>query len=980
MLKIWKRALGLLVAGGMAVSLLPVTALGAGQQVSGGENLAPLTLSGETLAGGGEEETYTREGPHVDAALDVALKACPRRVEVTVSPGATALTVRTAIAEKVEVALAESGFTGAGGTVRVIGGEQEGFSLRLTDQGREETVPLKVTVIRRENRTESLEQQLARVQRGSFDFQRAEEITAESIAAQVTGMLKDEKTAASARWDETAGCWYLKLERRDEEVEAPLYLNSRVDVRFDTPALLEETQVRAVFRDDIYVAGGSLNVEGNSSNAYGAVVLPVWNYDRNFCINAQVRMTRASDDARWCGVAFGVRPSASEQADEFAFWQMALRWDATAGNGVECAQRLASGAWSPRNAAALDGRVDPQRVYQLTILYQDGVVCQYVDGALVLQAEVPDVASINGKVAFTFDGAAAELLSLQVSDEVPDLPTELALADNGYNTKVYEPKTALVMSPTLVSEQKADAAATARAERRPATLVKTLRQDLTVEDSGSHLSVAEYQRRLDRRVIMGLRIEDAATAAAFAQYAAGNGIVDVTVFSTSETVLRTACGGLTGVRGVLDFSDTLPAQALEAVFAANRAGARVVVLPAGTDRQTVRQLQARAVAVWVRSGADTLYQDILSGADGLVVDDTAAALDAVESFRPGTRVLTRVPVVTAHRGLHQTTPENTVRSAALAVAAGADAIECDVHLSADGAVMVSHNGTTGALMDQNLSIAQSTRAQLQGLTFRKNAQPGESMPTLSELFGAAAGADTVFLVEIKSPDPALIPPLVQTIRDAGMEGRVVFLSYDVAQLQRVREAMPEVSVGGLSAYTSRGADTATNLKALADNLDPLNAFYSCPQEAQTPALARAIRHRGLLCHPWTVNEYELFEQKYYDGYHGFTTDRADFATYHLTGAQAEQQRATTAAGERGAMVLQVRQEYREGSTTAPAAGCLQISGDVEVHQDARGRFWAEEPGTATVLLRADHRLPATQVPYSMYTQPVELTFTGADGQ
>lgn len=233
----------------------------------------------------------------------------------------------------------------------------------------------------------------------------------------------------------------------------------------------------------------------------------------------------------------------------------------------------------------------------------------------------------------------------------------------------------------------------------------------------------------------------------------------------------------------------------------------------------------------------------------------------------------------------------------------------------------------------------------------------------------------MFLVEIKSLDPALIPPLVRTIRESGMVDRVVFLSYEEVQLQRVRAQLPEVAVGLLDTCTQSGLDTATNLKAMAERLDPLNAFYSCPQEVQSPELTRAARHRGMLVHPWTVDEYELFEQKYYDGYHGFTTDRADFATYYLTGAEAEKTRVSTSAGEEGAVALWVRKQFRDGGVSAQAVDFVQTAGDAVVRLDGEGRFWSETPGTAEVVLGVSFTLPATQVPYQMYTLPVTLTFT-----
>ena len=182
-------------------------------------------------------------------------------------------------------------------------------------------------------------------------------------------------------------------------------------------------------------------------------------------------------------------------------------------------------------------------------------------------------------------------------------------------------------------------------------------------------------------------------------------------------------------------------------------------------------------------------------------------------------------------------------------------------------------------------------------------------------------------------------------------------------------------MGYLAACTQSGADTAANLKAMAEVLDPLCAFYSCPQEAQTTALTRAARHRGILIHPWTVDEYELFEQKYYDGYHGITTDRPDYASYYLTAVETVSAEADLKAGTEGGSALQVVRQTRCGSETVNADCFLQIGGDAVVKMDENGRLFSETPGTAVVLLGSTATLPATQVPYRMYTGPVTLTFT-----
>lgn len=930
-----------------------------------------------SLEAGGRTGTVSLE---VVSALEWAISLAPDRLTVTVVKDASAFTVRTAVAEKIENTLAPSGFTAAGGKIRVTGEEQKGFTITLTGEGQTVTLPTKVSLYRRDaSGQEVLEGQLQAVLTGDFSFNTAEEITAEAIAAQASAMVGDEKTTVAVRWSEEESCWYVTLKRQGQELEAPLYLNSRVDLTFDSPTLLNRCGIRLAAADDIYVAGGTINTVGVAGNGYEAVVFPVWNYGRDFCIQAEVRINDAVSSSRWCGLAFGVRSAGGSGTNsKYSFWQLGLRQDPTASNGVECARMLSGGAWSTQCAAPLSAAMEEGQVYTLTILYQNGVVCQYVDGVLVLRADVADQSTVDGRVAFTFDGASAELLSLSVTDQLPDLPTEVPLTANGYDTQVYEPKTGLVMSPTVVAEgDSLYAADTAAGERRPATLIKGVFSDLTVVDRGSRVSLNEYLSRLDKRVLAGFRIEDLATAAAFAQYVSANGIVDVNVFSSQLQVLQTACAGSPGVRAVLDCSAMDLADPTEAASLAGRAGSRVVILDQSDALpETVKAIQTRGVAVWVRTnGGEAAYTAILSGADGLVTDDWEGVMDAIESFPAGQRTLTRTPVITAHRGLHETAPENTERSAVLAAQAGADAIECDVHLSADGVVMVNHDATTGALMDQNLWISAATRLQLQSLMFRDKALAGDRMPTLAQLFQAVRESDTVFLVEIKSEDPALIEPLVQTVYAAGMENRVVFLSYSTEQLQRIRTRMPEAAVGYLAACTQSGADTAANLKAMAEVLDPLCAFYSCPQEAQTTALTRAARHRGILIHPWTVDEYELFEQKYYDGYHGITTDRPDYASYYLTAVETVSTEADLKAGTEGGSALQVVRQTRCGSETVNADCILQIGGDAVVKMDENGRLFSETPGTAVVLLGSTATLPATQVPYRMYTGPVTLTFT-----
>jgi len=99
----------------------------------------------------------------------------------------------------------------------------------------------------------------------------------------------------------------------------------------------------------------------------------------------------------------------------------------------------------------------------------------------------------------------------------------------------------------------------------------------------------------------------------------------------------------------------------------------------------------------------------------------------------------------AHRGLHD---ENKDENTAEAFQSAIDfdfAIECDVHLTADGRVVVHHDEDTCRMMDSCLVIERSLLTDLKKLKHLKSMKP---MMTLEELLDLVSG-QVPLLVEIK---------------------------------------------------------------------------------------------------------------------------------------------------------------------------------------------------------------------------------------
>jgi len=117
------------------------------------------------------------------------------------------------------------------------------------------------------------------------------------------------------------------------------------------------------------------------------------------------------------------------------------------------------------------------------------------------------------------------------------------------------------------------------------------------------------------------------------------------------------------------------------------------------------------------------------------------------------------PVV-GHRGNRAYAPENTIEAFAQAVALGADAIEFDVHLSADGIPVVHHDPRVDRTTDGKGEVMRMTFAQLRtldaGARFTKDGGKtfpyrgmGHRIPSFDEV--VEAFPTTPLLVEIKNP-------------------------------------------------------------------------------------------------------------------------------------------------------------------------------------------------------------------------------------
>ena len=218
------------------------------------------------------------------------------------------------------------------------------------------------------------------------------------------------------------------------------------------------------------------------------------------------------------------------------------------------------------------------------------------------------------------------------------------------------------------------------------------------------------------------------------------------------------------------------------------------------------------------------------------------------------------PVI-AHRGASGSAPENTIAAFELAVRQGADAIELDVRLTADGVPVVLHDATLDRTTDRRGLLSSLSVTELHevdagarftpdgGRTFRFHAA-GVRIPTLAEVLRAFP--EMPLLLEVK--EPAAQEEVRRVLIDESAAERCVLASEHHDALQVFRE--PPFAVAASSAEI--GALYWAVLLRRVPSSVPYRTLSVPVRHRGLPVPTRgfvaAARRLGCPVHVWTVND------------------------------------------------------------------------------------------------------------------------------
>ncbi len=208
------------------------------------------------------------------------------------------------------------------------------------------------------------------------------------------------------------------------------------------------------------------------------------------------------------------------------------------------------------------------------------------------------------------------------------------------------------------------------------------------------------------------------------------------------------------------------------------------------------------------------------------------------------------PLVIAHRGASGTLPENTKLAFAKAIDLGADAIEFDLQLTADGVAIVIHDETLDRTTTGSGRVSETTFDEIRALdagSWFAASFAGLEVPTLEEVLDAL-GSQVLLNIELKPDERVdkLVRHAVTAVARFELFGSVVFSSFNARALEALRHLVPDARIGVLA--------LPGELDERFDLAGRLEAEVLCPTVAMVDSeLVRRAHRARLQVWAWTAN-------------------------------------------------------------------------------------------------------------------------------
>ena len=189
-------------------------------------------------------------------------------------------------------------------------------------------------------------------------------------------------------------------------------------------------------------------------------------------------------------------------------------------------------------------------------------------------------------------------------------------------------------------------------------------------------------------------------------------------------------------------------------------------------------------------------------------------------------------LVAAHRGSVSQAPENTLAAFRWAEGVGADLVEADLRIGADGSLVVIHDVSVDRTTNGRGKVSDLSLGTLKDL----DAGGGQPIPTMAEVLAFVRTSDLQLLLDVKDSERIDAQTLVSAIKGQGVQQQVLIGSRSARLVGALKTSAPELKV-----------------LAMIPDVDSLDEFIARDVDAvrlwarwarKDPALVDAVRRAG----------------------------------------------------------------------------------------------------------------------------------------
>lgn len=638
------------------------------------------------------------------------------------------------------------------------------------------------------------------------------------------------------------------------------------------------------------------------------------NYNKNYTIECDVTFKNTTDQSRWFGLVFRDQ---EQKNQKYPYYQLDFRQNTALNNSVELTYVYSDGGYSYPYTGSWGndnpGILTSEDKIHITLSLQDATAfCSLSTGNYSHSFEVnlPNIS--NGDFGFQASGATVLIENIKISLD-PNVKVSSNANTEDSLVNIYDNGVVGLMPHLIASGSFAEEIYGVNANTQQ-FFAKVKDRDLfSINDEKMDVTLNDAFLEFSGTFIPNLEINDLTSLENVVEVCKSFGISDLVIWSKEESVLKDAKQKMPYARlGYIPTNVTSFETYNEVGEICRKAGksyANLILIDYELlNKENIIKATSLGYTIVANAKNGDNFSVIDSALDGcklILVNYSPNVLNQTNtlynksifninedytSYQSQTHSLLSIPYVTGHRGAGNTgvnpdtnLPENTIESFKWAYDHGAQAIEIDIHTTKDKDLAVIHNETTQEYSNKNLSVKNSTMAQLQAIQLygKGHILTDYHIPSLSELFDALNSEekynDKAMVVEVKDGLTSTGIKAIELAKEKGWYNRITIITFSEKVAQELRAYDPGIQVSYLN--TVKRTNNEEFWASVNSYLSLGVGLGSQHSTISTEALQES-NARGYMYWLWTFNntDYNALTKHIIDGNRAYTTNYVSFFT------------------------------------------------------------------------------------------------------